>query len=376
MTYPNGICYLLVKRHNMAQFIGFGDQRDGSISSATGTINSYASMTANSGSYTVTTALSVSVGDMVFLHQSRGANAGNCEMVRVASTGAGSFTTDRTLINTYAAVSQAVKVPQYSSGTCSNTISGTDWDGSKGGIIIAVGQSGTFTGTIAVPKGFRGSNVNQADEYGGADGQGEGTSGDRNAASNNANGNGGGGGKCERNGDSARSGGGGGGNGTAGSNGTSFNGGTVGSGGGTAGAVDLSTIVFGGGGGGTEKTFTGAHVYSDGGYGGGIVILIFKQIDTSSATITASGGAGGGDVFSMAGGSGAGGSVLILTQTGTLGTNKITAPAGSVTAGGGLGGVGRIAIKYLTSYTGTTTPSINATQDSSLSDSNSFFAFF
>jgi hypothetical protein len=83
---------------------------------------------------------------------------------------------------------------------------------------------------------------------------------------------------------------------------------------------------------------------------------------------------GGNGHNSMGGGGGAGGSILIKTQVGTLGSGLITANAGAGGVGvdktGGNGGVGRIDINYLTSYTGTTTPTLNFVQDVALGSTN------
>jgi len=72
---------------------------------------------------------------------------------------------------------------------------------------------------------------------------------------------------------------------------------------------------------------------------------------------------GGYQGHSQVGGSGAGGSILLKAQTATLGTAQITAAGG---AGNNPGSIGRIHLDYYTSYTGTTTPTLDATQDNNL----------
>ena len=78
-------------------------------------------------------------------------------------------------------------------------------------------------------------------------------------------------------------------------------------------------------------------------------------------------GAGGG-------GGGAGGSALIKAQTVAFGSALVTAAAGTgggTQSGGGNGSVGRIHLDYLTSYTGTTNPTLDARLDTSLTLSGS-----
>jgi hypothetical protein len=116
-------------------YVKFGNGHDGSPA-VSGTINSYAAVTGTAGSTTVTTALSVAVGDLVLLQQSQHAsNAGKWELVYVVATGSGSFTAAEALDNTYATAAQAVLVPQYTGGTLSGAVTGTAWNGSVGGII-------------------------------------------------------------------------------------------------------------------------------------------------------------------------------------------------------------------------------------------------
>lgn len=83
----------------MAQFIDFGNGGSGSVSGASGTINSFATCTGTSGNPTVTTALSVAAGDYILLHQTQGTGVGAWELVKVNSTGSGQFTADRNLTN-------------------------------------------------------------------------------------------------------------------------------------------------------------------------------------------------------------------------------------------------------------------------------------
>jgi len=362
----------------MATFIDWGNGHDGAVSSANGTINTYAAMTGTAGSSTVTTALSVAVGDMVLLHQSRGtANVGKWELVRVSSTGSGQFTADRNLTNTYAAVSQAVLIPQYTGGTCANALTGTAWGGTSGGI-IALMCNGllTLSSTSNVNAiGYRGATAHSGGN--GADYSGEGTVG-ASANSQSANGNGGGAGENETSGAPARAGAGGGGNGAVGTAGTGTGGSSGGTGGTIGGVAALTTMVFGGGGGDCAKYVDST--FAVGGNGGGIVIIIAKQF-TLSGAMTSTGGAGALTSFNGQGsGGGAGGSILIKSQIATLGTNLFTASGGAggianSAAPGGTGAVGRIHLDYLTSYTGTTNPTLDVTQDKSLADKGGSFLY-
>jgi len=362
----------------MAQFIDFGNGHDGSVSSATGTINTYAAMTGTAASTTVTTALSVSAGDMVLLHQSRGtANVGKWEIVIVGSTGSGQFTATSALVNTYASVAQAVLIPQYTAGTCANALTATDWAGTSGGIIaLAVNGLLTLSGSINIAnKGFvYGNGVVSGNGQ-----QAEGTSEAGGTQTQNANGNGGGGGVYTSG--VGSSGGGGGGNGAAGSNGDNGANNAPGTGGSTSGNSDLTLATFGGGGGAGGGRGGGAG--TRGGVGGGMAFIFAKNI-TISGLISGNGENGVNSTDVSAGGGGGGGSILIKAQIATLNSNKVTATAGSggVRSGdtnhanGGNGGDGRIHLDYLTSYTGTTNPTLNATQDSSLvTASGGFFAF-
>lgn len=368
----------------MAQFVGYGDSRDGAVSTANGTINSYAAMSGTAGSATVTTALSVSAGDYVVLMTMRGANVGQWEMVKVQSTGSGEFTADRNLVNTYAELSQAIKAPQYSAGTCSNNLTGTAWNGTiGGGIVMIVNGKAILTGTTTLTNlGFLQTN-SVASGANTVQYTGEGTAGAI-AQQQAKNGNGGGGGLNESGeSQSNYAGGGGGGNGTAGANGVNQVG-RVGIGGDAVGVAGLTTIFMGGAGGAGGGSWSGGDYGGKGARGSGFLIIIAKEIDVSGATINGTSANGGNNALGAGGGGGggAGASILIKCIKATLGTNKIVALGGSGGASynnvspGGAGGVGRIHIDYGSSYTGTTNPTIDATKDTSLSPSSNFFLFF
>ena len=371
-------------------WLKYGDGSDGAYSSAGNAtdapVDSSCSGTASSTSLSATN-VSFANGKPILIHQSRGTGAGSWELNQIASYTAGTIITVSPLKNTYtdsgASQAQVIQLKQYSSFTqgSGHTLTAKAWDGNVGGIIAflcngTVSGSGTIsltggaggTGTGASPGargtggGFRGGSGTTAGETG------EGTTGTFVSGQTSANGNGGG------TGDNAAPGGGGG-NGAAGSNGAG--GGTAGTGGNQVGTASLVTAQLGGGGGGGETT-TSSWTSGSGGSGGGFLLMIGRSIDVSSMMVNLNGGAGGapnsGD-GQCSGGGGAGGSCLLKAQTATLGTNKITASGGlggdNAFRDGGNGGVGRIHLDYLTSYTGTTTPTIDVTQDYSLSDRKS-----
>ena len=203
--------------------------------------------------------------------------------------------------------------------------------------------------------GFRGGiSIDGTNSFGG---QGESATG-TGSQSSSANGAGGGGGG----GNASYNAGGGGGNGAVGIAATG-SGSTNGAAGGTDGGVNLVDMVFGAGGGGATGT-AGIGGGISGGNGGGIVILISKNL-----TITGGISVNGGGLYQdrINGCGGAGGSILLKGQTLVLGTNLTTA-IGGVLVGSpedpGDGGVGRIHADYSTSISGTTNPTIDTTIDS------------
>ena len=105
-----------------------------------------------------------------------------------------------------------------------------------------------------------------------------------------------------------------------------------------------------------------------GGDGGGIVYVAADSV-TVSGTVSSDGDAGtNGDNlgYNGGGGGGAGGSVKILGNTLALGSSVVTATGGNSTqsseAGGGDGGVGRIAVYYGSEVSGTTYPNAEAAE--------------
>ncbi len=359
-----------------ASFDMFGDGHDGAVPNS-GTINLFAAATATAGSRTVNTALSAVTGDVVLLHQTRGAGVGNWEVVRVASAGSGSFTTTWDLEYTYSSGAQAVKVPQYSGGVIGGVLTSPAYDGSTGGILALCSSGGvTVTGSLsAIGGGYEAGAHGNGVSSGGEDqhgGQGGGISaaGTRSYLANAV---GGGGGQSHGDGGW---GGGGGGHTTSGNNGGGGGyGANAGVGGGTAGAPDLALFGGGGGGGGADwRLDAGARAHAGrGGRGGGIVFVFARELSLSGS-ITANGEAGinadgwntgEGDRKAGGGGGGAGGSIIIRTASAVLGTNNasaVGAVGGEASYGyrdlarGGAGGVGRIRVEYCECVTGSTNP--------------------
>lgn len=354
----------------MAQFLGFGNGKDG-FKKVTGTedlnIRTYCSGSASSKTLTVGSTSGFSAGDIILIHKTRGNTTTTCgtwELNQIESVGAGSFTLVMPLENSYQYEntgsrtdnkSQCVRVPQYTGVTVESSGIATpaDWNGTTGGI-LAFCCSGvtTVTGKIHVnKKGFRGGYA--ATDPGDS---GEGTEGAPASNTINANGNGGGGGPFG-------GGGAGGGNATSGGQpGAGVNDAVPGS---AAGSADLTTMVFGGAGG--SGTGDGdKHLGGKGGDGGGIIV-IFSRVVTGTGYIQADGenGANGqsGGGGTGGGGGGAGGSILIKGQTLDMSSfSGITANAGQgglegepSGGGGGGGSYGRIRREGCT-ITGSTTP--------------------
>lgn len=324
---------------------------------------------------------SFAAGQTILIHQSRGTNAGTWQVTKIDSYTAGTITTEDNLIISYSSTgsnkAQVIVIPEYSSITVNSgvTWSAKAWTGSVGGILVyKCSGTVTVTGTIsATGKGFQGSGSTFSNTYGNT---GEGDVGAAVTNQRSRNGNGGGG---AAQGATYTGGGGGGGNGLAGSNGNTGTGGVLGGQGGTtSGSTDLTLFTFGGGGGGASNS--GDQNIGGTGAGGifgfsvdlsvtGSMVANGNDGDDASGTAVGAGGAG----------AGGGGSILLNVQTGTLGTDLLSAAGGTGGTGysgggnGGNGGVGRIYINYLTSITGSSsTPSFGSTQDNTLVTDTSY----
>jgi len=149
-----------------------------------------------------------------------------------------------------------------------------------------------------------------------------------------------------------------------------------GGGGGGYGVADLTKLYFGSGGGagGAASGYAGGN----GGVGGGIVYLGAQEITVNTGGyIKSNGGNGlnsasyggwncGTDRSAGGGGGSAGGSVYLLAEELTIGTAYVTGSGGAGGLGncdnGGAGGNGRIRVEYITSLSGTTTPTASTNQ--------------
>lgn len=358
----------------------FGDGSNGALTISADTTEAPidSSAVGTQGSYSLTaTNASFAIGQEILIHQTMGTNAGTWQRTKILGYTAGTITTRDPLSIDYSCTgsnkAQVRVIPQYTDVTidATKTYTAKAWDGTVGGILCFL-ASGTITvnGTItATGKGFRGGAATST----------TGTQGESSTAtgtlSTSANGMGAGGGAY---GDGAAAGGGGGGghaaSGTAGQPGARG----AGAGGGTGGNSSLTTMLFGGAGGAGGKRQGVASTPGAGGNAGGIIFMIGTAVNIgASASVAASGNNGGANSnpsdSNGGGGGGAGGSVLIKAQTASLGTTRIAVAAGTGGAGGsgsnnngGAGAVGRIHLDYYSSYTGSTSPTLDATQDGSL----------
>ncbi|HEX9059154.1 MAG TPA: LamG-like jellyroll fold domain-containing protein [Clostridia bacterium] len=357
----------------------FGSGTDGSLtissnttnapidSACTGTISTYALSATNA---------SFAAGQIILIHQTQGTNAGQYEQNVISSYTAGTITLQNALKKTYTTGAQVLVLKQYTNVTVNSGITWTAkaWNGTTGGILAFLANGTvTVTGNIvangasansitgASGGGFRGGNGVGGTNVASYQGESSNGVGIQSTANNGSAG--GGGENTNASGGTAS--GGSAGHSVAGSNGYGNGQGYIV---GTAGAIgtdssDLTTFQLGAGGGGAGRESVDVWGGSSGGGG----IMIFGVTISVTGTITANGGAanqdGNAGHYSAAG---AGGSILLKAQTATLGTGLITANGGVASGVLPAGGNGRIALDYLTSYTGTTSPTANVLQDSGL----------
>lgn len=358
---------------------GNGSAGDGIISSDP---NARTNATGSAGSPNLTMGSAIlSDGDIFVIHQTRGSGVGQWEINRVASGGGGvNIVCEKNLQYSYGTCAQVIKFSMHNNVTV-NSHSPSNWDGAKGGVeVICAKATLTIAGTFSASgKGYRGGNGNSNNygNYGEHHDGNQGFSGNRNPVNC-----GGGGGKPNEPNSQNGASGGGGGHASAGGEGTEPPG-VDDDHGGLGGAADhgasdlVSAMIFGGaGGGGGGKSSSPAVPGGQGGYGGGIVILIAKDI-VVSGYVGAAGGAGSNGTTnnggtSGGGGGGAGGSIILICRTADIGTNLIVATGGSGGGGnggvGGTGGIGRIAIHYADSISGSTNPTSSNILDTSLEE--------
>lgn len=388
----------------------FGDGSDGDFTLSSNTtdapIDSSCSGTSGTTSLSATNA-SFAAGQLILIHQTRGTGVGGWELNKIDSYTAGTITLKHALTMTYTdsgdSQAQVLVLKQYNNVTVNSGVTWTAkaWNGDVGGILIfackgtttisgqlnANGLGGGASQTASNGGGFRGGtggNTSNSESY-----QGEGTSG-AGSQTNSANGNGGGGGRRFTTSPAGwgGAGGGGGAGGAAGSTAATSQGGAGGTGGSVVSSSELTTLAFGGGGGGAggdsnvnEDGGTGGGNGGAGGNGGGIILIISKEL-VVTGTITADGGQGRSNGLigapnrnhSGTGGGGGGGSILLKCANATLGSTRLDALAGAagskgVEGIGGLGaagGAGRIHIDHSGSISGTTSPTLDATLDTTI----------
>lgn len=333
------------------------------------------------------------VGDIIMIHQCRGTGAGKWELNKIASRSGSTLNLEYPLQNTYSAGAQAVSSGSYKDLTFTGTTTVANWNHQIGGIIFLVANRAiTVTGTLTADGGIgpRGT-YNTEGWYagsttGGFNGgtgriyinhgstnvagyRGESAVSDETITMAASAGSGGGGGNVHYEYNWYWSGGGGGGNGTVGTAGDHVGNPGGGAAGGTDGNVALTDMVFGGAGGGGACAAGNSYV-GTGSSGAGIIFLMAPTI-TFTGDVSLDGGDANPTVASITnGGAGAGGSLLIKGETVVLGTNKATAAGGAgqtpQTGGTHAGGVGRIHVDYSKSLTGTTTPTLNSTLDTTI----------
>jgi hypothetical protein len=370
----------------------FGNGSDGALTISTNTTDSPidSACTGSSGTNTLTaTNVSFVAGQIILIHQTQGTGAGTWMRTSIQSYTAGTITTVDPLNADYVTGAQVLVLKQYTNVTVNTGITWTvkAWNGTTGGILAFI-ANGIFSGPgqiYGTGKGFRGGSHNgyNNDSYGY---QGESPVG-VGGTSGYANGGGGGGGQSSANNSPIHGGGGGGGYGSVGITGTNTNGNSAqqmygGAGGYINGSNDLTTVNLGSGGGAGGSGVNSDDRGADGGNGGAIVFISaitysftgYIMVNGTDGLQNSEGDGGGA-------GAGSGGAVFIKAQVATLGSNLITATGGvgslegrfgidPVNGAGGNGGYGRIHIDYLTSYTGTTTPTLDYVQDPNLGSSN------
>lgn len=347
----------------------FGDGVDGVYSSTSIPTITRDSCSGSSSSTTLTTSSATFAnGDVILIHQSRGTGIGQWEINRVSSGGGTtSLTLEKALQYTYtdsgASQAQAIKILRYTTVTVqSGTWTVPTWDGNKSGLFpFAASVSAIITGTTSASSaGYLGSAASIGN---GQKSSGEGTVG-ASVVQQSANGNGGGGPTIV----GQNGAGGGGGHVNAGTQGGSQGSSVGGAGGnGSVGTADLINLVFGGAGAGGARDVASSPTAGGNGAGG---IMAFVSALTVTGGIVATGGDSAASPDAASGGAGAGGSILIVCKTATLGTNLVTALAGTPGSGagatGGTASVGRIAVHHSGTITGTTNPTFTDVTDSSL----------
>jgi hypothetical protein len=344
----------------MSHFLGFGNGSDGvvTLSGTDAPIDS--SCSGNSGSTSLSaTNTSFAAGQMILIHQSRGTGVGQWEINKISSYVAGTITTEIPLAYTYtdsgSSQAQVLVLKQYSGVTISSTFTAKSWDGNVGGIVAFLCSGNvTITSTVtASNKGYMGIGGGSSQQQTGR--QGEGSASANYSRTTAQNGNGGGGGQGGSGDYSLPAGaGGGGGHSGAGTTGTGYNGGSGGQGGSQVGDVTMDTIFFGGAGGEGGTRNNTDTISAVEGYGGGIVMIIARNINNTGSIVSNGQAASIGNSPYGEGG-GAGGSIFLKGENIIEGT--LTATGGAGAGGGGAGSDGRIRVEACNRTAGTCNPS-------------------
>jgi flagellin-like protein len=363
----------------VSQIDWIGDGSDGplAVSGGAQTVNDYAFLTGNENAGDTTITVSDTSGfvvdDEILLIQiqnSSGEEAGTYEFKHISSISGNDITLTSALDNNYhsgsfdsvdATASQIVRVPQYTSVTIDSgsSIIAPAWDGYSGGIVVFRAETVTINtgGSIDVSeKGYRGGAYgpsNNLDGYQGESYLGKGIGGNGYGLGKLSNAGGGGAYICGGGGEY--------GGGATDSAPWTGSGDTYARKGEVYGTADLTKIFFGSGGGGQWNGNDPDP--SDGGDGGGIIIVYANLIVAPTDSFLAIGETTNGiqyGSYSYGSSGGAGGSIFLYSTTIQGETNFCRATGGSGNhlpqRAGGDGGVGRIRLDYNT-LTGTTTPS-------------------
>ena len=372
--------YIASASSTVSQIDWVGDGSDGplDVSSANQVVNDYAFLTGNENAgettITVSAASSFVVDDEILLIQmqnSSGGEAGTYEFKHISSIMGNEITLTSSLDNSYysgsfdsvdATTFQIVRVPQYTTVTINSgtSITAPAWNGYTGGIVVFRAETVNISagGSINVSeKGYRGGAYgpsNNLDGYQGESYLGKGIGGGDYGVGKMNNAGGGGSYICGGGGEY-------GGGATDSDPWFEVDEDTYARKGVVYGTADLTKIFFGSGGGGQWNGNDPDP--SDGGDGGGIIIIYANLIVAPTDSFLAIGETTNGiqyGSYSYGSSGGAGGSIFLYATTIQGETNFCRAIGGSGNhlplRVGGDGGVGRIRLDYAI-LDGTTDPS-------------------
>jgi flagellin-like protein len=381
ITTSSNIKYVYVASDSSSssQIDWVGDGSDGplTVSSSNQIVNDYVCLTGNENAGETTITVSSTSGfaedDEILLIQmqnSSGGEAGTYEFKHISSIMGNEITLTSPLDNSYysgsfdtvgATASQIIRVPQYTSVSINSgsSITAPAWNGYTGGIVVFRAETVNINaggGIDVSEKGYRGGAygpTNNLDGYQGESYLGKGIGGGSYGLGKLSNAGGGGAYICGGGGEY--------GGGATDSDPWTGSGDTYARKGEVYGTADLTKIFFGSGGGGQWNGNDPDP--SDGGDGGGIIIIYANLIVAPTDSFLAIGETTNGiqyGSYSYGSSGGAGGSIFLHATTIQGETNFCRATGGSGNhlpqRAGGDGGVGRIRLDYDT-LTGTTTPS-------------------